>query len=94
MAFGWPWNVFTYGVTQNFNSPRFTAGLLICGGVWIGVVTVFSAATVGYEVGTIRTSDFNGTSELWYERFLPRTTWMPRSKICQSSTIKPGDGIQ
>jgi hypothetical protein len=88
MAFGWPSNLFSYGVTRDFNSSRFTASLLICGAVWISFVTVLSVATVGYEVRSVRTSDFNGTIPSWYERFLRHTPWMAQTKICDSSIIK------
>ena len=51
----------------------FTAVLLICGTVWITFITIFSVATVGYELKTIRTTDLNGTNKLWYEKFFIHT---------------------
>lgn len=63
MAFGWSQNPFSYGVTRNFDAPRFTSTLLICEIVWIGVVIILSVGTVGYEYRSMRTIDFNGISE-------------------------------
>ena len=93
MVFGWPWKLFTYGVARDFDSPRFTAALLICGAVWVSFATILSIATVGYEYRPVRTTDFNGTNELWYEKFFVHTPWNPQTKTCESAMIKPGDGI-
>ena len=73
MAFGWPWELFEYNISRKLESPRFTAVLLICGTVWITFITIFSVATVGYELKTIRTTDLNGTNKLWYEKFFIHT---------------------
>src|SRR4051794_19569603 len=91
MAFGWPWNQPTYGVTRNFDSPRFTLALLICGMIWTAMVTVLSIATVGYEYKSVRTANFNGTETLWYEKLLGLTPWKPQTKICESARIHPSE---
>jgi len=91
MPVRWPRNFPSYGVTRDFNSPRFTAAILVGGTIWVTFVTILSVATVGYELHSVVTSDFNGTTPLWYEKFLRYTPWMPQTKTCDSSIIKVGD---
>lgn len=61
---------------------------------WFGLpCPVYSVPTFGYEIGTIRAFDFNGTMELRYGRLLPDTALIPPSNDAKIQIMKPSDGI-
>ena len=62
----------------------------------MGVITIlivlFTVGATGYEYIPFRTTDFNSTISLWYDPIIHDVSWVPKSKTCDASVIKPDEG--
>lgn len=79
---------FEYPVTRPFDLPCFTPFILVLGLFWISITTIISIVTVGYESLTIYSDQFNVSNQLWYEKVFPQWQWIPKSSVCDGSSIK------
>src|ERR1700737_3120221 len=65
----------------------------ILGLSWIAIITIINVAAVGYELVPVTSTLFNISYTLWYERFIPTTSWIPRTRSCEGSIIQLTEGI-
>lgn len=84
---------FEYPVTRPIPLSRVTLALIIIGGLaFVGIVTVINVVAVGYELVSITSTDYDSSSSLWYEKFMPKS-WTPQTKTCQPTIIKLNERI-
>lgn len=76
---------------DDFTWPWFYPLFYFVGTLWFTGVAVLSVVAVGYESQPISTPNFNGTTTLWYERFIPPTPWISKAKVCQGEKIDVDD---
>ena len=78
-----------YPITRSF--PPLFSWLFIFFGVLIsGVIFTFAVGGAGYESIPFGSTDFNSSGSLWYENIV-QASWIPKSKTCEASAIKPGE---
>jgi hypothetical protein len=80
-----------YPVTRPFTLKRFSLILTVIAVIWCALVTLLSVATVGYEAYPINSDQFHLQYRLWYERIFPRIGWLPESRTCDGSIIRPSE---
>jgi hypothetical protein len=85
-------SVFEYPVTRPFTLPYLTLGVAVFGVVWTTFITLVNVAAIGYESLSVISASFNSTGALWYEKFPPTASWIPKSWTCDPSTIQLGQG--
>jgi hypothetical protein len=87
-------NLLEYPVTRAIRLRRTWATVLILGAIlWITVITLINVAAVGYELVPLTSTSYSSSeSLLWYERFMPKSSWFPRSRKCEWATIRLMDG--
>ena len=79
---------FEYPVTRPIPLSRGSLVLVILGALsFVAIVTVINVVAVGYELVAITTTDYNSSTPLWYEKFMPKS-WTPQTKTCQPTVIK------
>lgn len=66
--------------------------LFFVGTVYIVIITIINVAAVGYQLVPVTSTIFNESYVLWYERILPKTSWIPQSRSCDGSVIKLQEG--
>jgi hypothetical protein len=81
-----------YNITRPF-SRWYSITVFVLGIIWIVFITFINVAAVGYEGVTIITASYNGTNELWFERFIPNS-WKPTTLSCSPNIIQLGDGYK
>jgi len=83
-----------YNVTRPVTlGRRVTVGIIVAGVTWIIVVTLINVAAVGYELVQLSSTNFNNTSQNWYEKFIPGSDGIiPSSWNCTYSVIKLNEG--
>jgi hypothetical protein len=75
-----------YPITRPFGFPYFTFVVLLLAGIWLTFITVVNVVAVAYDTVPFTSPDFNETTKLWYETFIP-TFWLPPSRSCEASVI-------
>jgi hypothetical protein len=82
-----------YPVTRPITLCRFWKCVLVLGAIiWVTLITLVNVAAVGYELVPVTSSVFNSSAVLWYERFMPISSWIPKSRTCEWSIIKVLEG--
>jgi hypothetical protein len=82
-----------YPVTRPIPLCRLWTGVLVLGAIiWVTLITLVNVAAVGYELVPVTSSVFNSSAQLWYERFMPISSWIPKSRTCEWSIIKVLEG--
>src|SRR3982074_2020319 len=83
---------FEYQITRPFTLRYFSPIIIVLGVLWIALITVINIATVGYESVTVESISFNSSTPLWYQRFFPEVSWIPKARNCTGSVIKANEG--
>jgi hypothetical protein len=83
--------LFQYSITRQFTLPYLTPLTISFGLVYITFITLFAVITVGYELQAVLSVSYNTTLSMWYD-FLPKSSWIPVSRICLGSVVKVGEG--
>jgi hypothetical protein len=83
-----------YPVTRPvFLSRWVTLSIFVAWVAWIVVVTLACVISVGYEINTVPSTDFNNTAyRLWYEKIIPHSLIVP-SWNCSYSVIKVNEVV-
>lgn len=83
-----------YPVTRPISLGRLWTALIILGAIiWITFITLVNVAAVGYELVPITSGLYNSSTLLWYERFMPTSSWIPKSRTCDWTLIKLLEGL-
>jgi hypothetical protein len=89
---------FDYPVKRNIGLPtgplrHLNVAILVSAVFYFVIITLVNVVIAGYEVVPLISSNFNSSSKLWYEHFIPKfLALVPPSYTCESSMIKVGDG--
>lgn len=83
--------VLDYSTTRSFTFRCFTPVILVFSTLWLLVITIVNVVAVGYEIVPLTASDYNASTPLWYESFIP-TFWLAPSRQCDPSLIPVGSG--
>jgi len=67
---------------------RWLVLIIILAIVFVVLTTLINIIAVGYELVSFTSTTFNETRTLWYERLIPVTSWLPRSRTCDGTVIK------
>ena len=59
---------------------------------WTAIITLVSVASVAYELVPVTSTQYNSTYNLFYEKFIPSSSWLPETRTCDSSIIKLTEG--
>jgi hypothetical protein len=78
-----------YSITRPFTIPYYTECVLFFGLIWLGLVTLFNVAAVGYDVVQVFSTSFEPPTQLWYERFSVTKALFPSSWTCTAALIDP-----
>jgi len=84
-----------YPVTRAIHLGRVWTTIVVLGAVtWITLVTLLNVAAVGYELVPMTSTSYDSSAALlWYERFMPVSSWFPRSRNCEWATIRLMDSL-
>ena len=80
--------VLEYHITRPFTLRFFKPVFVLFAVVWITIIVTTSIVAVAYDDAFVYLDTFNSTTTLWYEKILPKSGILPRSSVCQPSTIK------
>jgi len=69
----------------------FTYTVFILAVIGTVLITIVNVAGVGYELVPFISSSYNGSANLWYERFVPNR-WTPVTRSCEASMFTLGQG--
>ena len=81
-----------YPISRPFTLPYFTKIYVTWTIVTSAIIILFSFGGTGYEAIPFQSTDFNRTVQLWYNRIINETSWVPKSRKCDPSLIQVGDG--
>ena len=56
------------------------------------LIVLFTFGGTGYEYIPVRSTDFNESDPLWYERIFHDVDWIPPTRTCDASIITANDG--
>src|SRR5436305_7095133 len=86
---GWK-SVFWIGYPQKRDSSKcFAWTIFLLGPIVMTILVAITYAGTAYAYFPLVSRDFNGTIQLWYERFAPpNAAWVPASRFCEASVIK------
>ena len=79
---------FEYPYTRKFTWKKFHNILLLILFIWFLLVVLNTFAAQLYENVSTYSTDFNGTTTLWYQYVIPPTPWIAPPKTCLGSLIK------
>src|SRR5438552_2277100 len=83
---GWS---FSYPVTRAFTIRYFTVTFLCLALLWLVAITIINLIVVGYEnvplIGDF--SSFNNSPAVWYQKLIPTTYALQKSRTCNGSVI-------
>ena len=71
----------------------FNVTIIVLGIAWVTLITVFNVAAAAYESIPITSTQFNASYTLWYERFIPISSWVPPARKCNGSLISLNEGV-
>jgi len=60
---------------------------------WTVIITLVSIASVAYELVPVTSTQYNATYTLFYEKFIPSSSWLPETRTCDASIIQLTQGI-
>jgi hypothetical protein len=81
--------VFQYSITRPLELGPWALGFwCFIGVIFVGVITVFNTAAVGYELVPLTSTKFENAVSFWYEKLIPRESWKPQNWICEGSIIQ------
>jgi hypothetical protein len=72
----------------------FNATIIILGIAWVALITTINIATVAYEIVPITSTQFNVSCTSWYEHFIPVSSWVSPTRICNGPLISLNEGVQ
>jgi hypothetical protein len=78
-----------YSITRPFTIPYYTEFVLFFGLLWVGLVTLFNVAAVGYDIVQVFSTSFEPPTQLWYEKFSLTKELFPSSWTCTPALIEP-----
>ena len=59
---------------------------------WTALITLVNVASVAYELVPKTSTQYNASYHLFYEKFIPSSSWLPNTRTCDSSIIKLTEG--
>lgn len=87
-------HIFEYPITRPvFFSRYLTVLIVLSAGFWIAMITLINVAAQAYELVPIMSTSYSSSYSLWYERIFPFTSWLPKARTCEGSTIKILEGL-
>jgi len=78
-----------YPITRSFTIRHFTEWVLVLGLLWVGLVTLFNVAALGYETIQVYSTSFTAPRLLWYEKFSVTKALFPASWVCAPALVEP-----
>ena len=85
---------FDYPVTRKITSRYFAPIFITVALILTVFITLAAVVAVGYEYVPVLSTSFNSTLDMWYDRFMPKTSWAPQTRACQGSVMKVNEGLQ
>jgi hypothetical protein len=87
-----PYFSVSYAITRDITLRYFTPVLVFFVIIWTLFITLINVIAVGYDTASVTSTNFSTSNQLWYEKFIPASTWMQKPWVCTPATIRINDG--